>query len=90
MNIANVRNSVVVLLSDAHQATQSSLLNYTNRLLDQYSVLSAQLTTIKEISTGWISAFVNRRAMKLLINKLREVKRDIDSFIRVYKLSSVK
>lgn len=88
IDIEGVRNSITVLLSGARCATRSSLLNYTDRLLSQYSVLSKQLATIKEISTGWISAFVNRKAIRLLVEKLRRVKRDIEMLIRTYKLNS--
>jgi hypothetical protein len=80
----NIRGAVSEVLSGARQATRTSIINYTERLLDRYSTISKQLTTVKEISSGWLSTLVNRKAMKLLIDKLRKIKRDISAVLKTY------
>jgi len=84
MNIQNTRGVISTLLVDARRSTKASLLNYTDRLLEQYSELSDQLSIVKGISLNWLSSLVNRKAMKSLIGKLRKIKRDIDLLIRSY------
>ena len=54
------------------------------RLLDKYTELSNKLTIIKNISSNWVASFVNRKAIRTLISKIREAKREINILISSY------
>lgn len=81
LNTEAVLGTMNELLKNDHWATKNALLSHTNRLLDKYAELSKKLSIIKEISTSWMASFANRKAIKNLIYKVREAKKEIFTLI---------
>lgn len=84
LNTKSVREAMNELLKSDRQATKTALLSYTDRLLDKYTELSNKLTIIKNISSNWVASLVNRKAIRTLISKIREAKREINILINSY------